>query len=86
MNKLKRNEECKHTPDALLNITLKLLDCGVKHCREDARRYAQDFQEVINMLFELFYIISKIFESVHKICIDVGRGLLSLDETKWLRL
>ena len=76
----------KHMPDALLDITLKMLDCGVKHCREDARGYTQGFQEVVNILFEFFYIILKIFESVHKIRIDVGRGLLSLDETKWLRL
>ena len=37
-------------------------------------------------LFELFYIIAKIFESVHKIRIYVRRGLLGLAETKWLRL
>ena len=43
-------------------------------------------QDIVNTLLELFYIISKVFESVHKVRIDVGRGLLSLAETKWLRL
>ena len=75
--------EYKHTPDhdALLNITLKLLDCGVKHCA-NSWGYAPRFQEVVKTLFEIFYIIPKIFEPVHEIRIYVGRGLLSLAETK----
>ena len=44
------------------------------------------FQDVVKTLFELVYIIPKIFESVDKIRIYVGRGLLNLAETKWLRL
>ena len=72
-------------PDAPLDIALKLLDCGVKHCREDAGGfYAQEFQEVVKILFELFYIVPQIFESVHEIRIYVGRGLLSLAKAKWL--
>ena len=68
-------------PDALLDIALELLDCGGKHCREVAQG---GMREAVGKI--LFYIIPKIFESVHKICIYVGRGLLSLAETKLLRL
>ena len=83
MNKVKN-----HTPDALLNIALKLLDFGGKHCREVAQGYyAQGSREFIGkILFELLYIILKLFESVHEIRIYVRRGLLSLVETKRLRL
>ena len=72
-------------PDALLDITLKLPDYGVRS-RVDAPDQSERSQEVVNMLFELLHIIPEVFESVHKIRIYVGRGLLSLAETRWLRL
>ena len=73
-------------PDALLDIVLKLVDCGAKDCRKDARGcYTQGLQDDVKTLFEVFYIIAQIFESVHKTRIYVRRGLLSLAETKWLR-
>ena len=43
--------------DALLDIALGLLDCGVRQCRGDGRYWAQDFQDVVNTLSERFYII-----------------------------
>ena len=72
-------------PDALLDITLKLPDYGVR-CRVDAPDQSERSQEVVNMLFELLHIIPEVFESVHKIRIYVGRELLGLAETRWLRL
>ena len=71
-------------PDALLDLTLKLLD--YRHCHEVAPDHFGGFQQVVKILLQIFYIIPKIFESVHKIRIYVGRGLLSLAKTKWLRL
>ena len=68
-------------PEAPLDISLMLLDCGMRH-DEGAPEHSRGFQEVVETLFKVFYIVPKIFESVHKIRLYVRRWLLSLAETR----